>query len=164
MKKHIIWTNDINIKDWQEYIEELKEECEEITESEIYDRICELNNDYLDDERSNLDINTPGKIIAIANIGRWDGRKQGYKIYNELPDIFESECDLCSWYVEGNRVKFEGSHHDGTNYVEYRILRENRNTDNFINKIYNGEQITKGLIQYYTKPLAPYIKKVYGWR
>ena len=166
MKKHIIWSNEnLDAKDWKDYIEEQQEETgETYDENKQMDMITDLNNDYLGDERMNLDIPIDGKIIAIASLGLWNGTKQGYKIYNTLPDILYSECDSCTWYVEGSKVLFTGHHHDGTNHVEYRVLNGNRDSDNFTSKIYNGEEITKGMIQYYTKPLAPYIKNVYGWK
>lgn len=166
MKKHMIWSNiNLKLEDWQDYLKECEEERgEEYTEDEKWDAVNELNDSYLGDERMNLDIDVEGKIIAIASMGLWTGRVSGYKVINKLPDILYSECDYSEWYVEGNKVLFTGHHHDGTNYVEYRILRGDKDSDKFLAKLYNNEEITKGVMQYYTRPLAPYIKKVYGWK
>ena len=166
MKKHMIWSNiNLKIEDWQDYIKDQEDETgETYDENQQIEMITELNNDYLGDEKANLNIQVDGKIIAIASMGLWNSRKKGYRIFDNLPDILSTECDYAEWYIEGNKVLFTGHHHDGTNSVEYRVLRENRNSDNFISKIYNNEEITKGIMQYYTKPLAPYIKKVYGWK
>lgn len=160
--KKTIWSNlNTNINDWKEFLDE---EYPEITnEYEQYSLVSELENEMLDDERINLDVKTDGRIIAIGDIGRWNGRVHGYKILgNNISNILFSDCDYCEWYSDGYNVKFTGHHHDGTNYYEYRILRENRNIDKFLEDLYFNN-ITRKKINYYTSSLLPDVAKVYGW-
>ncbi len=42
----------------------------------------EINGDYLDDERMNLDVQLSQPILVIADLGLWHGRRMGYK---EIP-------------------------------------------------------------------------------
>lgn len=119
---------------------------------------------YLDDERFNLDIPTDGRILVIADLGLWDGRRQGYKIINRnVSDILYDEADFVEWYSDGYNIKATAYHHDGTNYYEYREIREDKNIDNLLDAIYNGEEITRRKLNYYTKSIHPYVAEVYGW-
>lgn len=119
---------------------------------------------YLEDERMNLDIPTDGRILVIADLGLWNGRRQGYKIINgNVSNILYDDADYVEWYSDGYNIKATAHHHDGTNYYEYREIREDKNIDNLLNTIYNGEEITRRQLNYYTKSLHPYVAEVYGW-
>ena len=160
------------LEDWADFIQFQEEENGVVfeDEDEKWEAIYEMNDQYLEDERMNLgglEKKFDGKIIAIANLGLWNGRHNGYKLFNHMEDIFYSECDMGEWYVQGNKVLFEGVHHDGHNYYEYRILRSDRSEEaqqRFFDKICYNEPITPSMFAYYTKPLAPYVKEVYGWK
>ena len=66
--KHMIWSSWINEDEWRDDIKnECKENGIEYDETEFYRMAYELNSDYLDDERINLDIDIPNGIIAIAD-------------------------------------------------------------------------------------------------
>ncbi len=170
MKKHIIWQNiDLNIEDWkdgyEEYIEinNLEDRNPE-DEDEIYDFMVDTNNLYLDDERCNLNKKVDGRILVIADIGRWDGRVQGYEILDDdISSILYSNCEYCKWYSDGYNIKFKGIHHDGVNHLEYRVIREDRNIENLLNDIYNGKEISRKKLNYYTRSLHPYVAEIYGW-
>lgn len=124
----------------------------------------ELLGIYLEDERENLNINADGRILVIADLGLWNGRRQGYKILSsKVSDILSSNADYVEWYGDGYNIKATAAHHDGTNYYEYRVIREDRNVDNLLDAIYNGEKITRKKLNYYTKSLYKDIAKVYGW-
>ena len=56
--RHIIWSNDIDYDDWRE---DLEEQYPDLTEAERMELMYELNGDYLDDERSNLDMHCTSK-------------------------------------------------------------------------------------------------------
>lgn len=169
MKKRIIWGNrNLNIDDWRDGYEEFLEINEYVDaprdEEAIYDWMVETNNMYLDDERMNLNKNTDGRILVIADLGLWDGRKQGYKVLSgNIADIFYDDAPLVEWYGDGHNIRCVASHHDGTNYYEYRVIREGRNIENLLDAIYNGEEITRKKLNYYTKSLYPYVAKIYGW-
>lgn len=171
MKKHIIWSNmNLDIEDWRE---DYKESCENNDmeydpndEYAIYEWMMETNNEYLDDERMNLNKVVDGRILVIGNLGLWNGRVQGYKIIGsgKISDILYSECDYAEWYGDGYNIRSVGVHHDGRNYAEYRVIREDRNIENLLDDIYDGKEISRAKLNYYTKSLYPAVAKVYGWR
>lgn len=136
--KHVIWSN---------------------MDSNAYDLEC-----YLDDERMNLDIPTDGRILVVASLGLWTGRHQGFKILDgNIANILYDDADYVEWYSDGYNIKATAIHHDGTNYYEYREIREDRNIDNLLHAIAKGEKITRQKLNYYTKSLHPYVAEVYGW-
>ena len=164
MKRHVIWSNrNLDINDWKDFLEE---EYPEVTdEYEQYELISEMNMEYLRDERCNLSEKVDGRILVIADLGLWDGRRQGYKILdNTISDIlYDENGEYLEWYGDGYNIKATVSHHDGTNFYEYRVIREDRNIENLLDAIYNGEEINRKKLNYYTKSLYPYIAKIYGW-
>lgn len=124
----------------------------------------ELLDMYLEDERANLNVNADGRILIIADLGLWNGRRQGYKILGrKVSDILSDDADYIEWYGDGHNIRATATHHDGTNYYEYRVIREDRNIDKLLDAIYNGEEITRKKLNYYTKSLYSDVAKVYGW-
>lgn len=165
--KHIIWSNrDLDIEDYKDdYMECCDITEEDYDEDDCYNWMYEDNDLQLDDERINLNVDVGGKILAIVDLGLWNGRHSGYKIIesSNLRDILYSECDYVEWYDDGHNVKATMSHHDGTNYVEYRTIREDRNIDNLLDDIYAGKEISRSKLNYYTKSLHKYMTEIYGW-
>lgn len=173
--KHVIWQNyDLNPEDWEEGYKEFLEINEmevpdKINDNDLYDWMYEENDLYLEDERINLNIDTEGRIICIADIGLWDGRRSGYKLYSH--NIGEclyltQDCDYGEFYVdEHNNLRSRQSHHDGTHYLLFREFKPeitSDQADNFCHKIYNGKATAKDITRY-TRSLGKRIKKVYGW-
>lgn len=172
MKKRVIWSNiDLNIEDWKdgykEYLEMSEiDDADPDDEEAIYEWMCETNDEYFDDEYVNLNKKLDGRILVIADLGLWNGRKQGYKILGtNLHDIlYSGTYDYTEWYGDGHNIRCTTHHHDGTNHYLYRVIREDRNIDNLLNAIYNGEEITSSKLNYYTKSLYKDVANVYGWR
>jgi hypothetical protein len=172
MKKHTIWGNiNLDIEDWRdgykEYLEmnDIDDEDPD-DEDAIYQWMNETNDMYLDDERCNLNRKVNGRILIIGDIGRWNGRVSGYKIIDSrnIRDILYTDCDYVEWYGDGHNIRCTAHHHDGTNCYLYRVIREDRNIDNLLDAIYNGEEITSSKLNYYTKSLYKDVANVYGWR
>jgi hypothetical protein len=171
MKKHIIWSNmNLDIEDWRDGYKEFLEindmDDEDPDESKIYRWMEETNIEYLYDERANLNKKVDGRILVIGDLGLWNGRTSGYKIINSqnIKDILNSNCDYVEWYGDGYNIRCTAHHHDGTNYYLYRIIREDRNIDNLLDAIDNGEEITSSKLNYYTKSLYKNVAEIYGWR
>ena len=132
MKKHIIWSNvDLDIDDWRygykEYLEiNEMDDKDPNDENAIYEWMIETNDMYLDDERMNLNKEVDGRILIIADLGLWNGRKSGYKILGaNIKDIFNINprgFDYAEFYGDGYNIKATEHHHDGTNYAELREL------------------------------------------
>ena len=150
----------------QDAREHLKENDFENYETvDVSDSIYEEIDMWFEDEISNLYRVLDGRILAIANMGLWNGRRTGYKILgNNLNEVISCGigCDDKEIYCDGFNVLAKGYHHDGTNYVEFREIREDRNIDTLLDKIYNNEEVTRKEINYYTRSLRPYVKQVYG--
>ena len=171
MKKRIIWSNmNLDIEDWRDGYREWLEMNDMDTDPDDEDAINiwmnEANDYYLDDERCNLNKKVGGRILVIGDIGRWNGRVSGYKIIesHNIRDILYSDCDYVEWYGDGYNIRSVECHHDGTNYCLYRVIREDRNIENLLDAIYNGEEITSSKLNYYTRSLYEDVAKVYGWR
>ena len=113
-----------------------------------------------------MNIKTDNKIIAIANLGLWNGRKKGYKILSSNVNSILSgfDCDYIEIYADRYNIKFKGYHHDGQNYIEFREIKDNVNIDNLLNDIYEGKEISRQKINYYTKSIRHYVADVYGWK
>lgn len=174
-KKHVIWTNfDLDIDDWREAYTEFLEDNgmngDLDDEYAIYEHMVEVNSMYLDDERMNLDIEISRPIVAIADLGLWNGRFSGYKELvscniKDCLDTFDS-CEYHEWYVdEQGDLRCKAAHHDGTNYILYRAYRDDvseERIEEFLNKIYEGNA-TEDDINAVTRRLGDEVAKVYGW-
>lgn len=141
--RHIIWSNDIDYDDWRE---DLEEQYPDLTEAERMELMYELNGDYLDDERSNLDIQLSRPILVVGDLGLWNGRRMGYK---EIPSgnirdclYSEQDIDYSTWYVDKNGdFRCDAIHHDGTNHYLYRAYKDgvsDTQIENLKEKIYRG--------------------------
>lgn len=163
---HLIWSNyHLDLDDWRN---DLLEEHPEASETELYQLMYEQNDSYLDDERSNLNIQLNGPILVIADLGRWDGRHSGYK---EIPsgnirDCLYSDTDYSTWYVDRlGDLRCDAVHHDGTNHYLYRAYKPGvteAQMDRLKEKIYDG-LATRTDITRLTRRLGDDIGKVYGW-
>lgn len=138
---------------------------EELTEDQLTDAVYEDVNNSYEYEVENLDRELDGKILAVASLGLWNGRKTGYKILgSNLKEVVSSfGCDDVKIYVKGSNIYFEGRHHDGTNYIEFREIKNADNIDNLTNKLYAGESVSRSQLNYYTKPLGKHVKEIYGF-
>ena len=166
MEKHIIWSNyHLDFDAWKK---DLKAEYPDKSEDELLELMYETNNDYLSDERINLDIGLPREIIIIADIGRWNGRFSGYKVIEggNIKECLYSECDMTEWYVDklGDR-RCDAYHHDGTNHYLYRTFKDcatDEQIEHLKNKIYEGTATTTDITRV-TNRLGDDIAKVYGF-
>lgn len=164
--RHIIWSNyDLNYEDWRL---DLESEYPDLSDRERENLMYEINGNYLDDERANLNIQLSQPILVIADLGRWNGRFPGYK---EIPSGKISDClygdtDYSTWFVDKNGdMRCEAIHHDGTNFYLYRTYKDGATEaqiDRLKEKIYNGTA-TRADITRVTRRLGDEIGKVYGW-
>lgn len=167
MKKRIIWSNrNIDPDDWMEAYKEYVElnEFDVNNEPGLFEYVQDELAIQLEDEQCNLNVPTDGRIIAIYDGGFWFGRRKGYGILNNIvSDIFNTAEDYNEWYSDGHNIKGILTHHDGTHYVEYRVIREDRDIGKLIQAMFNEEEISHQKLNYYTKSLHPYVARIYGW-
>ncbi len=168
-KQHLIWTNDDldYERDWKDEMEEYYPDLDDDEREEL---MYELNNDYLDDERANMNVCLGMPIIVIGDLGLWYGRRQGYK---EIPSGNISDCLYAgrddvyvTWYIdELGDLRCRASHHDGTNFYTYRVFKHGTTDDQMENlkcKLYEGRATRKDITRY-TERLGDAIAKVYGF-
>jgi hypothetical protein len=167
--KRIIATSFYEVNDdWREGFEEF---CEindlNIDEEDIDEYIQYTLSVYLDDEKCNLNKEC-GYIIAIADLGLWDGRHSAYQLIktrnlNGIFQLLDGGYNDYEYYCDRYNVKADLYHHDGVNHVTFREVREGKNIQPLLDKIYNGEELTAEYINRYTKSLRPMVADVYGW-
>jgi len=138
-----------------------------ITEEDIDNECNFLEQTWFEDERDNLaSVDEHCGLIAIADLGRWNGRFSGYKEVKNLADVLYSSCDYERVYVDSNGdLRKEESHHDGTNSILYRYWKEGlteTQKENFLDKIYNGKCTQKDITRY-TRKAGIEIADAYGW-
>lgn len=145
-----------------------EEYTDKISEEDLYNICDDWDRYWFEDEQSVMEEldKKCNEIIAVADLGLWNGRRIGYKDYRHLQDIIYTSCDYEKIYVDcyGNLRKSE-SHHDGTNTILYRQWKDDITDiqkDNFKNKCYEG-CLTKQDIYRYTKSLGKLFCEYYGW-
>ena len=177
-RKYIIWSNEnLDTEDWKESFKEFIEmnnlDIDPNDEEKLHKYMVETNDEYLSDERINLNINVPGTdtILVIADLGFWDGRCSAYREIHadKISDclyIMDRDTDYATWYLD-NRGDFccDQIHHDGTNHLCYRAYKPNMTEaqkENLKAKLYMGTA-TRADITRVTQRLGDEIAKVYGW-
>lgn len=171
--RRIVWSDlNLDIEDWREgykeYLEANELELDPDDEQAIYEWMVETNEEYLSDERMNLDIQLSQPIIIIGDLGRWNGRVMGYKMIDSgnIKDCLYSDTDFTEWYVDRyGDLRADAAHHDGTNYYLYRVFKEGvteSQIERLQEKIYMGKA-TRADITRVTKRLGDEIGRVYGW-
>ena len=171
--RHIIWSNmNLEADDWRdsykEYLEINGLDDDPNDENKLYEYMVEVNDDYLSDERRNLDIQFSQPIIVIGDLGRWNGRVAGYKMIDSgnIKDCLYSDTDYTEWYVDKyGDLRADAVHHDGTNHYLYRVFKDgvtDTQIENLQDKIYNGKA-TRADITRVTKRLGDDIAGVYGF-
>lgn len=145
-----------------------REEYEKtITEEDISSECNFMETLWFDAERANLDsVDENCGLVAIADVGRWNGRVSGYKEIKNLADVLVSSCGYERVYVDTNGdLRKRESHHDGSNSILYRYWKEgltDEQRENFLDKIYNGECTQKDITRY-TRKAGLGIANALGW-
>lgn len=138
-----------------------------VSEQELNDFVEQDYSNWYSCEVESLDKELQGRVIAIADLGLWNGRKKSYKIMNcNLNSVLDA-CggDYLKVYADRYDVKSVAVHHDGVNYITYRMLKPNLTEvqiDNFLNKLTSGEFSQKDISRY-TISLRNKINQIYGW-
>ncbi|MBO5449503.1 MAG: hypothetical protein J5994_09260 [Ruminococcus sp.] len=171
--RHIIWSDlSLNPDDWRDsykdYLEINELDDDPNDENELYKWMVETNEEYLDDERMNLNIQLSQPIIVIGDIGRWNGRVMGYKMIDSgnIKDCLYADTDYTEWYVDKyGDFRADAAHHDDTNHYLYRVFKDgvsDTQIENLKDKIYMGKA-TRADITRVTRRLGDEIAAVYGF-
>ena len=167
MKERVIWNSEPDTSD--EAIQSYRngfESMEGLTDEEIVECLQEDTILWYSDERANLDIQLDHPILAIADLGLWFGRRSGVKVINgNIADILKTHCgDIVKYYADAYNVRCRDVHHDGVNYY---LFRELRGTEEqcwpLIEAVMNQKEVSRTLLNHYSRSILPYVAKVYGW-
>lgn len=169
----ILWSNEDAyneqaVQEAKEQLFDLSDDVEEtladVADYEAWDYIAEDLEWRLHDLKLNLDKEMDHRIIAIASLGLWSGRKQGFSLldYNLSNCIHPNHHqEYGSYYLEGNEFKAKGMHHDGTNYITFKLITKpmtNHEYNAFLEGIVN-ETVD---IDQYTEPLGNIVREIFG--
>ena len=166
--KRMIW-DSAPVFDEQEITSIRSEMCDtDATDEEVLEfYFSELHPQYWEDEREMLNVELPGDVLVIADIGRWNGRAQGYRILSDnLRSILSSHVHGMSdinVFGDGYNIRADENHHDGSNHYLYRLIRSDRDPQPLLDAIYAGRDISSALLNRYTKSLYPNVANIYGW-
>ncbi len=164
--RHVIWSNyDLDYEDWRD---DLEAEYPELTEDQRIALMYEINGDYLNDERVNLDIQLSQPILVIGDLGLWYGRRSGYKEIESgnIRDCLYADTDYSTWYVDRlGDLRCDAIHHDGTDHYLYRAYKDGvreSQIDLLKDKLYRGIA-TRADVTRITRRLGDDIARVYGF-
>ena len=164
--RHVIWSNyDLDYEDWRD---DLEAEYPELTEDQRIALMYEINGDYLDDERVNLNIQLSQPILVIGDLGLWHGRRSGYKEIESgnIRDCLYADTDYSTWYVDKlGDLRCDAIHHDGTDHYLYRAYKDGvreSQIDLLKDKLYRGIA-TRADVTRITRRLGDDIARVYGF-
>lgn len=161
-KDHLIWTNEVDYDDWKDDLKEYYPDEEGYDDDYRMNAMYEINNDYLDDEKANLNKELGVNLVMIGYLSLWDGNRTGWKHINgtNLNDIFQGTCgDYITWYVnEEGDICCDDCHHDGTNHYVYRAIKNDITDWEFDELMDEGKKIDD-----LTEKLGHYVKEIYGW-
>lgn len=164
--RHVIWSNyDLDYEDWRD---DLEAEYPELTEDQRIALMYEINGDYLDDERTNLNIQLSQPILVIGDLGLWHGRRCGYKEIESgnIRDCLYADTDYSTWYVDKlGDLRCDAIHHDGTDHYLYRAYKDGvrESQINLLkDKLYRGIA-TRADVTRITRRLGDDIARVYGF-
>ena len=164
-KSYLFWTLDEE-KEQKECIKEMMiEDAEDwgtevdLSDDAINERFWEDIDTFYNDEKLNLNKTLPNNIVAIADAGYWYGRRKECKIMgNNLNEVlYFGDCDDLYVYCDRYDVCSVMAHHDNNHYVTYRMVKEQYNAEDIVEKYLKGQDIRR-----YTQSLRPFIKEIYG--
>ena len=129
-----------------------------IYDTDVDDDCCDL-----EDERRNLDIELDGCVVAFCNLGFWNGRKQGSRVFgSNVNSIFDVLQDSNRFYCDSYNVRSQLVHHDGTHYCLYRVAPSREDAEKICDKVAFGG-MTEKQFRKATRSLRKYVADVYGW-
>lgn len=170
--ERIIFDNDIDFDEFKkmEY-EGFEDDDEEIarldrlTDSQWWDRLADYESMWFDDERCNLNKETDGVIVAIADLGLWTGRHIGVRVLKSNINSIMDVCynyDYVKLYADQYNVHAELIHHDGTNYITFRLAKD-YDTAQALEDMAESGELTWDKAMRKTKSIVKDVNKIFGW-
>ena len=131
---------------------------------DIYKEINNCQEIWFNDELSEFKLISPNvnnKIIVLADVGRWNGRKEAIKFIDSFENIlhFMSHYDDWKLYIDRYQLKGIGHHHDGTDYLTFKEIKSKYDAETLENYFLNFENMFEKIKNNYTTSLRKYFKK-----
>ena len=112
--------------------EKQRKPVESVTQQDINDVIYETKQFWVEDSLSVCQVEllnffgTKNKVLFAGSVGRWNGNFGGGDI-GEFEDLYYKalkDCDYVKVYDNNGHLYITGSHHDGTNSFEVKVLTD----------------------------------------
>jgi len=174
--KRTIWSSESfylqNDEVKEQYKQDIMEyrDCEEdeLDEETLAQSWYEDNDFNLDCERTNLNKDIDGVIIALGH--RWshygaicgNGREGTKIIGRNIADILQPSGDDSDFWAEDYNINGRTADHDGSWSITYRVCKDYSEAERLQDMAYEGK-LDNADIMARTKSLYPYIAKIYGW-
>lgn len=156
---------EFNNYDWQEFCEMNDINFSDFSDNDKWKCIYELDRIRFQDFVSELnEIKSTNLIIAVGTVGTCRGNRSAYKEIDcmaEIPYLACGDCDEITFFSDGYNLCFSGNHHDGSNYMTIRELKDDVSEEIYnkiIDAIYNDADNKDYYIKKYTKSLLPKLK------
>lgn len=121
----------------------------------------------LDAEKDNLGTVSVGTILVIADLGLWSGRKSGFRFLEGTNTLAATlkvfQGDSYRLYVEGEDLKGEDIHHDGTNFYTFYEAVDMDAAEKIADLVFNGKEIPDDLFRKGLRSLGPDVSGIYGF-
>lgn len=119
--------------DFDTYVEEKSDRLFEVRDEDYREEMAALTA-YFDGEPSAMSSaiseHMRNPIIVSGSIGRWDGTRAGFSVFDDLggvmhgPDSPFKDCEIQKVWDENGSLYVHGAHHDGSVTVEVRQLSD----------------------------------------
>lgn len=139
-------------------------------DSMVWDEVSELEGEELKAEERNLEpLDEGGGLVVLASLGLWNGKSNGVHEIRSLENslYIMPSCDFRTLYVDSNGdLRFEGSHHDGSNSCLIRYWKDGTTEDqkNLLMDKWIFGKAAKSDISRYTRKAGLKIAEMYGWK
>lgn len=155
---------EFNRADWDEVCEMNGINISDFSDNEKWEYVYENDRIYFQDFVSELNEIKTNLILAVGTVGTWRGSRSAYKEIDsmaEIPYIAGGSCDEITFFSDGYNLCFSGNHHDGSNYITFREVKEDISEEVYarmLDAIYNDADNKDYYIKTYTRSLLPKLK------
>jgi len=150
-----LYTSEVSAQD----VQDIMLENPDITESTAWDWMYEQSADDWQDTLNQLKVIT-GDFIALADVGTWQGRRDGYSFKGNtdlktfIESLFNGNYNEFELEVTKTDLVLTAHHHDGTNFIKIRRVVDVRTA--FVEDWFKSYFITK-----HTRRLVKEVCKIY---
>lgn len=180
-KKNIIFADTFEVredteKEIRSYPGDFGLELEQLSDDIVAMAVSDHIDDWRDCEKANLNVELLSDIVIIAKQQMWNGvvprvSRIGRNL-NIIVDCPFRDIDDEEVYADTYNIRWRGSHHDGVNTAIYRVMKEGKKYDTFLQALIRAsekldatdkERAWNRAISRYTESLRPEVASVYGW-